>query len=203
MSAVIAGLAVWSIESAARACSCLPPKPPAESADNAEAVFEATPTSKKPEGTMAIRYTFEVTRVFKGDVGSEVSIVTANNSAACGRDYDVGTPYLVYASTHEQPDTLSDNLCSRTQPVSAATEDMQVLGRGSTPGGEDDAEDGDTPAPGAEPPRIEEPAGGPAAPPPTEPSKRGCSVGEMPHGGGIAAIGLLAGLLIARRRRSS
>lgn len=178
----------------------MPPRPPAESLEQAHAVFEGTPSGKRPEGTMALRYTFDVSRVFKGELGETVEIVTANNSAACGRNYEVGKAYLVYASNHDDPNTLSDGLCSRTQLASAAAEDFEVLGEG-TAAGADDQPDPDAPA--AEPPRIDEPAAEPTSPPPAEPSKRGCSVGEMPHGEGSAAVVLLAGLLIARRRRSS
>jgi hypothetical protein len=50
---------------------------------------------------MKIRYpvyvTFEVYRVWKGDIGKKVSIHTAMSGASCGFDFNKNQDYLVYS----------------------------------------------------------------------------------------------------------
>ena len=63
---------------------------------------------------------------FRGVNGSAVTVVTADNGAACGYTFQVGERYLVYA--HRTPDgTLEVSLCSRTIPLAKATEDLQFI----------------------------------------------------------------------------
>lgn len=175
---------------AARACSCLPVRPPNEALEQAAAVFEGR-TFKHEEVDGRIRYTFEVTRYWKGDVGRQVEIETAPNSAMCGRSFSEGMTYLVYA--REVDGSLRDNMCSRTRTGEQAGEDFEVLGKAMTPG---------EPPPAAtptEPPRIDPtPPPDTDAPPATPPGKRGCAVGQ--DAPTWAAL-LPAGAMLLRRRR--
>lgn len=142
-------------------------------------------------------YGFEVDRVWKGDVGLRVEISTALHSATCGRSYEIGTQYVVYANRLPNGE-LSDTMCSRTRPTRSAAEDLAVLGAGHDPRGPEQApfvpgESTET----TEPPRIE-PAS--VEPPPTPPSRRGCAM-EKPHTrSGSLALALL-GLTVAIGRR--
>jgi hypothetical protein len=188
-------LTLWLVPSAARACSCLPPPPPDEALGNASAVFEGRAANVVDEG-MQRRFAFDVSRVWKGDVGAKAEVVTASSSAACGRGYAMGEVYVVYAY-RGQDGGLADGLCTRTRERSHAAEDLAALGPGHEPGGSTKpVADGD---PTLEPPRIDAPVTD-SAPPPSEPSRRGCAV-ENAHMLDDAALLLLVGAGIAIRRR--
>jgi hypothetical protein len=193
-AATLGLVAFWAQD--AEACSCMPVKPPAESAESADAVFEGVVGEPTPEGSRLL-FPVEVSRVFKGDIGAQVTIRTADNSAACGRSYEVGQSYLIYA--HQVDDAWGDGLCSRTRLSAEADEDFAALGPGSSPGGDDGPVAEEPTDPPAESPRIDEPA----TPPPASPGKRGCTIAahESPASAGWASgLALLA--LLGLRRRS-
>jgi MYXO-CTERM domain-containing protein len=181
----------------ARACSCLPPPAPGLALEQADVVFEGRPYAAAVEGGQT-RYSFEVDRFWKGEPGDRVDVETASSSAACGRSYEIGTPYLVYAR-HVSEGVLGDTLCSRTRTMMAAEEDIEVLGAPRSPDEPRSGDRPDTEAPPREPPRI--PTADPPEPPPTAPSRRGCAT-EMPHtpSGGLAALLFSLGLATRRRR---
>lgn len=202
---LVLGVLVWLVMPSrpARACSCLPPPPPKVALAQSDAVFEGRPFATNVATNMA-EYSFEVDQVWKGDLPARVTIKTATSAAACGRTYQVGQSYIVYARRGSGK-TLLDGLCSRTRTSAAAGEDLEQLGVGrevrpSRPRKSDDVGgdelDADVPT---EPPRIEPP---PPAVDPASPGKRGCSV-EMAHtpGGTLAGLGLWVIIAIARRRR--
>lgn len=197
----LAGFA-WLAPAPARACSCMRPPPPRDAADAATAVFQGKVTAlqvDQPEGAyLAFHvYTLEVERVWKGDVVDTLTVRTADNSAACGRPFEVGESYLVYAKDVEGQ--LSDNLCSRTSKLADASEDLDALGPAI---GEPDA-----PAAPArpEPPPVEpdpDASAGGDAPPPASPNARGCAVTDVPAARGTAgSLFLLVAWLGSRRRR--
>jgi hypothetical protein len=67
-----------------------------------------------------------VNSTLRGVNGPAVTVVTADNGAACGYAFQPGERYLVYA--HRSPDgTLEVSLCSRTIPLAKATEDLQFI----------------------------------------------------------------------------
>jgi hypothetical protein len=188
--AIVAGAgAIWAASTTAQACSCSPPRPPLESAAQAVAVFEGRTFGVQRDGVHN-RFTFEVLRVWKGEVSAEVQIYSASQSATCGRAFEAGLPYLVYA--YEMPGgVLGDGLCSRTRPIANAAEDLELLGAGHAPlqaATTDGAE-----APPVEPPRIEPLAQQTAA----SPSKRGCAIDSPPSFAALLWLGLLG---CARRR---
>ena len=124
---------------------------------------------------------------------ASVTIETAGHSAACGRSFEQGIAYLVYA--RERNGQLTDNLCSRTRLSKAASEDFEVLGEGKSHSDDPAAEDAGPPA--REPPRIEQP---PATEPLADPmpGKKGCSVSarDLP----VSSMLPLALALALRRR---
>lgn len=115
-----------------------------------------------------IRFSFEVTRVWKGDVGPKVDLTTHEQDSMCGRAFELGVQYIVYARAGEGG-VLTDSLCSRTRSSKNATEDFAELGPGIV--AKSAAAAGPLDA-AVEPPRIE------PGPPAAIPSKRGCSIGE-------------------------
>ena len=193
----------------ARACSCLPPPPPPRALEHADAVFEGRMFAQAPAGNQQIRFEFEVRRVWKGEVPAKVAVLSHEHSATCGRRYESGVTYLVYARARDG--VLHDGLCSRTRTLDKADEDLAALGEGHPPAaGGAEATAGGPPV--EEPPRVvpdpapaePDPAGGPRTrvsdePPPADTSPRGCRVAPAPPP--AAAFASLALLGLRRRRR--
>lgn len=171
----------------AGACSCLPPGPPAEAYQDATAVFVGRVLSVEEIETdfpfPELQVTLAVERSFKGVAGNRAIVRTATNSAACGYHFALGTAHLVYARG-EQAD-LHVSLCSRTQPLEHAAEDIAALEEivGATPAAPDEP---GAPSPGQVPPGK----GGCA----------GCASTAGAGGSGFVLLGLLVGLWLARVR---
>lgn len=195
MSLLVAGM--WGIPHVSRACSCLPPEPPQAAFEQSAAVFVGVTVAVAEIGggdtLPRRRYDFEVKGFWKGDPPRRVALTSAASSAACGRSFDVGEAYLVYASAGPDGE-LVDHLCSRTRPRASADEDLEVLGPPQVHQKEaPPAEPSDR-----EPPRIEPPP--PADPPATEPPpKQGCTVTAPPPV--AVALPLLVAAFGRRRRR--
>lgn len=78
-----------------------------------------------------VTVTFEVSRAWKGDAGKTVAVTTARDGAACGFSFHEGDGYLVYATAVENK--LYTGLCTRTQVLAHAKEDLGALGKGKEP----------------------------------------------------------------------
>ncbi|WP_404450677.1 hypothetical protein LG329_09935 [Virgibacillus necropolis] len=74
---------------------------------------------------------FQVDKTWKGVNQSQVIVKTARSSASCGYEFTLNERYLVYAS--ERDGELNVNLCSRTQSITDAQADLEVLGMGKDP----------------------------------------------------------------------
>lgn len=103
-----------------RACSCLPPPPPAESLAAADVMFRGTVVAlaTTDDGVTA---TLRVRTVWKGPIASVLSVRTADNSAACGYPFRLGADTIVYA--HAVPvggSALMTTSCDRTADHDAA-----------------------------------------------------------------------------------
>jgi hypothetical protein len=129
-------LAVSFAAATAWACSCMPyPDDPREAVqrawDDSDAVLSGEVTGQRPiavEGEpRAIEVTFDVARRWKGPDGAQVRIRTADNSAACGYNFDTGAQYLVFASRDAQSGHYSTGLCSLTRPLADARALVRVL----------------------------------------------------------------------------
>jgi hypothetical protein len=118
------------------ACSCAPPKDAATALAAAHTVFEGRVVQSNPEDAQAggppplvpgpILHRFEVTRSWKGEPAELVTVRTPGSSASCGRSYDKGVGYILYASL--EPDgLLRDTLCTRTRKASDGQEDIAIL----------------------------------------------------------------------------
>jgi hypothetical protein len=187
----LAVLATWYVgESVAHACSCAQPPGPRAAAADATAVFEGRTFGVHRESGK-VRFTFEVTRVFKGEVGPSVDVYSPAAAATCGRAFEAGVPYLVYA--HASPaGVLVDTMCSRTRTSRAAAEDFAELGAGVGPPRTDVTE---PTRPSIEPPRID------VTPTPVAPGRRGCSVaGPDDDPAWPSFFSILLPLFVHRRR---
>jgi hypothetical protein len=191
----VAVAAVWlGHRATADACSCIQPPAPRAAAAESTVVFEGRTFGMHHEAGIdggqsfsKLRFSFEVTRVWKGDVGAKIDITTPSSPAMCGRAFELGVQYVVYARTGEGG-VLVDSLCSRTRSAKNATEDLAELGPGVPPTSGAIA----SPPAGAavEPPRIE------PGPPPSAPSKRGCGVD--PHGDAPLVLVLVPFVFVRR-----
>ncbi|MEM7137644.1 MAG: hypothetical protein AAF500_13745 [Myxococcota bacterium] len=139
-------LGVLSMEGRAHACSCMR-QSPEEAIAAAEALFEATVTAVSDNTKTDFRgraVTLAVSRVWKGVEGSQVTAITASNSAACGYPFEVGESYLVYGYRSRAGD-LHVSLCSHTKRIDDAKADLKLLGKPkatSTTKGKDGRGDG-------------------------------------------------------------
>lgn len=117
------------------ACSCIMPGTPQEEVTRSDAVFSGKVTQQTPaaglDGSEAIKVSFEVGQVWKGQIPQELLLETSGSSASCGYTFENGKEYLVYAYSNEGQ--LSVNLCSRTALVADAQEDLTALGQSTVP----------------------------------------------------------------------
>ena len=135
--AVIAVAALHASARLAHACSCIPPRPPLEALERADAVFAGDVVSiSEPKGlfrswfessTDPITVEFRVNAVWKGKIHETLFIQTAWSSASCGFEFVQGEQYIVYAREGWA------SLCSRTKSIDEASEDLMALGEGSAP----------------------------------------------------------------------
>jgi hypothetical protein len=83
-----------------------------------------------------IRYTFAVDRVWKGPGERELVLMSYRVHTSCGRDYKLGTTYLVYADRDRQgraKTQLSSYSCSRVRVDLELEDDLKILGPGRAP----------------------------------------------------------------------
>lgn len=138
------------------ACTCVGPAPPATAMAVADVVFAGTVTDRYDAASGSeisssgdpIVYTFQVTSMWKGRLTEVLRVVSERSGASCGAVFDVGSSYLVYASSdpdREDTDeggslgwgvltakdaaagTLRTELCTRTRPLVDAVEDLAAL----------------------------------------------------------------------------
>jgi hypothetical protein len=131
---ILFGSIPFVLPAASYACSCAPPPSVEEALQRQTAVFSgkviSISESNKFWGSSAdpVSVVFEVMGAWKGVTKSEVTVNTAMSSASCGYEFKMNTEYLVYAYGEE--DGLETGLCERTKPISAAADDLAVLGKG-------------------------------------------------------------------------
>ncbi|WP_050184146.1 hypothetical protein [Domibacillus robiginosus] len=122
------------------ACSCVEPPGVKEELMSSEAVFSGK-VLEVEEDTSAMGLTtksvlFEVNETWKGVNQSQVKITTGMGGGDCGYDFKAGQAYLVYANHSDMfgSDGLTVVICSRTAEISAAQDDLFILGEGQAPG---------------------------------------------------------------------
>lgn len=115
----------------AQACSCSGPRPPDEMFEKSTAVFAGTVVSIET-GDYSRTVHFGVERAWKGVSARTLALTTAGSGASCGYDFDKGKEYVVYAHGSEES-SLEASMCSRTQLLADAYDDLAYLGEGYIP----------------------------------------------------------------------
>lgn len=126
----------------AYACSCAPPESPSAELGRASAVFSGrvVQVRGRKDGGRApgmVEAVFEVSRVWKGGAGGQVSVYTNSDSAACGYAFEAGRSYLVYA--YGGGGRFTTGICSRTKRLEDAGADLDALGPGREAAGGSEA----------------------------------------------------------------
>lgn len=126
----------------AAACTCdLPPfgktvaQQVNEARKNAEAVFSGRVLKLVDDPNLSyVEATFQVEGAWKWDGAGEV-VVRTGRGGSCGFPFTAGESYLVYAYKNGG-EILWTNICQRTAKLSAAADDLKVLGESGRPAAE-------------------------------------------------------------------
>lgn len=132
VAAAAAVVALLAVAPAAEACSCAPPSDPRAELEHADAVFSGRVVEVDPgeqqRGFRRLAVRFALDAVWKGvPENDEVTVRTAEHSAACGYSFEPGEEYLVYAYESDSGE-LTTGLCTRNTPLSRAADDLAALG---------------------------------------------------------------------------
>jgi hypothetical protein len=121
----------------ARACSCVANGPPCEAYGQASAVFvgRVVGAAQQNEAVMdgvktvydvgTIR--FSVQESFRGVDSKEVEIHSGTGGGDCGYWFKRDEVYLIYAHQSSEDKKLYTSICTRTRPISEASEDLEFL----------------------------------------------------------------------------
>lgn len=141
--AILLGTGLFAKPQSVFACSCATSQDPEQQVkdelEHSSAVFAGTVTQvKQPRQRIfmssadLVKVYFEVSRVWKGEVGRQTIVVTAMSSASCGvEDFQTGTEYIV--SAYKNSNSLETTICNVTKPISSAEAELIVLGEGYAP----------------------------------------------------------------------
>jgi hypothetical protein len=83
-----------------------------------------------------VQYTFRVESIWKGPRRRELTVMVYDADTSCGRDYDRGVSYLVYAERDPRNRAgagMSTYSCSRVLPKAESDADVRILGAGRAP----------------------------------------------------------------------
>jgi len=133
-TAVVLSSSVIVENKPAYGCSCMMPESATVESDRATAVFAGEVTEKTLMGEQHYgdyHIDFAVSEIWKGDISNTISLTTANNSAACGFNFEAGETYLVY--TYGDTTDMQVASCGRTSLLENAAEDIAELGNGAPP----------------------------------------------------------------------
>ena len=118
------------------ACKCTVAGSPSEELAKSGMVFqgqvvsisELAPGAGTPTSAGQLNIEFDVETVWKGSVAQSVNLMTNRDTASCGVSFEEGVTYVIYSESDS-----SVHRCSRTRPLSEATEDLAELGQGQAP----------------------------------------------------------------------
>lgn len=125
------------VSSDAFACSCMSPGSPCEAFGKASAVFVGRAVSaadqhesEDEKGNKTIwlgrNIHFAVEKAYSGGIGKEVDIRSGPGGSGCGYFFELGEIYVVYAYGNSK-DGLSTSICTRTNRLNNAHEDLDYL----------------------------------------------------------------------------
>jgi hypothetical protein len=116
------------------ACTCLGPTPVCETFWKTPVVFsgevlDISSTPSKRELPLLANRTvrLRVLESWRGGVSGEIDVVTGSGGGDCGYQFERGKRYLVFAMQHGG--VLSTSICSRTQPLADAQDDLAYVRR--------------------------------------------------------------------------
>ncbi|HXH68884.1 MAG TPA: hypothetical protein VNI60_00915 [Pyrinomonadaceae bacterium] len=123
------------------ACSCIGSGPPCQSFWNTEVVFSGqvteikdTPAKPASNGDNEFSSMFRtktvrlaVTESFRGIEERSVELETGLGGGDCGFAFETGQSYLIYAYRNKETGKLGTGICTRTQLLSKATEDLEYF----------------------------------------------------------------------------
>ena len=123
----------------ASACSCAIPESVKDELNRKTAVFSGKVIKMKDVNRLSyikssgdpIKVLFDVNESWKGIDTSQVIVSAARSSASCGYEFELNKEYLVYA--YGEIDNLETGICERTALLTAAGEDLEILGKGIEP----------------------------------------------------------------------
>jgi hypothetical protein len=135
--ALVASVLVGT-STAACACSCVT-FVPEEAVGRADAAFTGTVVNvhtgdARPRGPIPPTvYTFRADHVYKGSPAAEYVVAANVHSSSCGYTFEMGTRYLVFATTGDsglgeevRDVSLFSSLCAGNVPVKAGTGPLRV-----------------------------------------------------------------------------
>ncbi|MDF2921410.1 MAG: hypothetical protein K0R57_324 [Paenibacillaceae bacterium] len=136
---IIAGMFLVIKPAEVQACSCAPPFPVSVELERKTAIFSGKAISVvQPEQKRVmssadpVTITFEVTTVWKGELGRQAVVYTAVSGESCGfTGFVEGKEYIVFA--YDSQDRLQTGRCEKTMLLSAAAEELKELGPGYPP----------------------------------------------------------------------
>lgn len=128
------------------ACSCAELSSVQDEVDRSDAVFsgEVLEVTEKTNGYGYASVLLEVDTVWKGIDQTQVILSTGLGGGDCGIKFHPGFDYLVYASSSSMYDEnhLETTICDRTDRLSGAAEDLDILGDGKEPSEQVDLKNG-------------------------------------------------------------
>ena len=88
-----------------------------------------------PRSIASYRYILKVEKVWRGNFGVEIEILSGGGGSDCGYGrLKIGQRLLIYANQYKQVSTVADDwspptltVCSRTKPAESAQDDIQSL----------------------------------------------------------------------------
>lgn len=109
----------------AKACTCAPSNSPCAVFQQADAVFLATATEiTKTEKTYEIKIKLNVDEAFKGVTSKQETVLS---QGLCDFSFQAGKTYLVYAKRDKETNFLRVYLCSRTNVLEYAAQDLEFI----------------------------------------------------------------------------
>ena len=127
---VFAFVAIALASQAVEACSCAWHGSPCRAFDETAAVFIGRALEINPvmdEGYEQRLVRLEILQALKGVSGNRIEVVTGRGGGDCGYTFRRGDTYLVYAHRRDGAKRLYTGICSRTQALSDATEDLEYF----------------------------------------------------------------------------
>ena len=107
------------------ACSCATPRTPIRELEASTVVFKGEVTNINSLDSFNERISFIISKVWKGNLGDEVSLTTSSQGSLCGFSFVKNKEYLVYA--YGNLSDLKTNICWRTKLLSEASDDVKEL----------------------------------------------------------------------------